>query len=153
MMILMILKLIKNSLYKAHEQDNERSLIVKFRQIWRRNEDNRPAIGIEMGVGSIKFQESWESRRKNQGFPTTLGSLVEWKDAKTEETTLEAEQKARDALFRDVNNRDKRQKKQEADDLDWSMKKELSAWTWKNRRKRRWIINQFEENNAGKWTK
>ena len=35
-----------------------------------------------------------------------------------EETTLEAEQKARDALFRDVNNRDKRQKKQEADDLD-----------------------------------
>ena len=164
----------KKSLYKAQEQDNEWSMIVRFRQKkyeddlkasqlkekqkkenFRLDLDRQLALKRELDQQNSKKNENLEGRIKD--FQQHQEALLSEKMQKRTKL-LENEQKARDALFRHINNRNKHEKKQEAD-LDKSYviraKEELNQELENQKKKKmdyqinlRRIMEENEENRA-----
>lgn len=126
----------RRSLYKANDQDNEWSMIVKHKQRmyeedlkasqlkekqkkehFKQELDRQLALKKELAQKSSKSNDIIESRIREyiNNQEANLGDKNEKR-----KKLLEDERKARDALYREVTNRMKREKKQEAE-LDRSL--------------------------------
>ena len=126
----------RRSLYKANEQDNEWSMIVKHKQRmyeedlkasqlkekqkkenFKQDLDRQLALKKELAQKSSKTNDIIESRIRDY----VINQEANLGDKNEKRKKLwEDERNARDALFREVTNRMKREKKQEAE-LDRSL--------------------------------